>query len=109
VTVDDRLPERHRYSRTLAEAIRSTLGELPGSALVVLRPLGRILVQVDVVGPDRSRWSLALPVHEGPDVDAVARIVKARCVPHSFEADTAVNASYSATNGTSTRIAGSGR
>ena len=108
VTIDDRLPQSHRYSRTLAEAIRSRLGDVPGSALVVLRALGRILVQVDVVAPDGSRWSLGVPVHQGPDADAIAQIVKARCVPHSIEAETALNATYPA-NGTSARIAGGGR
>jgi len=85
VTVDDRLPQRHRYRQVLAEAIRSRLGDVSGTARVSLRALGRILVQVDVVAPDGARWSLAVPVHEGPEADDVAQIVSAGCALHRVE------------------------
>lgn len=86
VTVDDRLPQGHRYWQVLAEAIRSRLRDVSGPAHVSLRELGRILVQVDVVAPDGLRWSLAVPVHEGPEADDVAQIVRAGCALHRVEA-----------------------
>lgn len=80
VTVHDRLPLGHRYRRALEQALRASLRELSGRWDVSLRAVGRILVQVDVAAPDGSRWSLAVPAHQGPEADAIAETVRTGCV-----------------------------
>ncbi len=41
--------------------------------------VGRILIQVDVLAPGGSRWSLAVPVPEGPQAEDVAETVRVGC------------------------------
>jgi len=41
--------------------------------------VGRILIQVDVLAPGGSRWSLAVPVPEGPPAEDVAETVRSGC------------------------------
>ena len=77
--LNDRLPERHPYRPHLAEALRTALGDLPGSWDVSIISLGRRLFTIEVVAPDASRWSAAVPVPEGPRAEDVAAMVRAAC------------------------------
>ncbi len=99
----NRLPESHPYRPHLEEALRSALSDLPGSWDVSIIPVGRRLFNIEVVAPDASRWSAAVPVPEGPRPEDVAEMVRAACArrcpveppsvptrateaPHSFSA-----------------------
>ena len=61
------------------EALRTALRDLPGSWKVSIIPVGRRMYTVDVVAPDASRWSVAVPVPEGPRAEDVAEMVRAAC------------------------------
>ena len=77
--VHDGLPEGHPYRLHLEKALRAALGDLPGAWDVSLVPVGRRLFNLEVVAPDASRWSAAVPVPEGPRAEAVAEMVRAAC------------------------------
>jgi hypothetical protein len=75
----NRLPEGHPYRLRLEEALRTALSDLPGSWDVSLIPIGRRQFHIEVVAPDASRWSAAVPVPEGPRAEDVADMVRAAC------------------------------
>jgi hypothetical protein len=79
LVLHNRLPERHPYRPHLEEALRTALGDLPGSWDVSIIPLGRRLFTIEVVAPAASRWSAAVPVPEGPRAEDVADMVRAAC------------------------------
>jgi len=79
LVLHNRLPERHAYRPHLEEALRTALGDLPGSWDVSIIPVGRWLFTIEVVAPDASRWSAAVPVPEGPRAEDVAAMVRAAC------------------------------
>jgi hypothetical protein len=96
----DRLPERHPYRPHLAGALRTALSDLAGSWEVSIIPVGRRLFTIEVVAPDASRWSTAVPVPEGPRAEDVADMVRAACarrcpVKPLRGATTAADASHS--------------
>src|SRR5207245_10873423 len=74
-----RLPHAHPARPHLEEALRTALSELPGSWDVSIIPVGRRLFNIEVVAPDASRWSAAVPVPEGPRAEDVADMVRAAC------------------------------
>lgn len=75
----NRLPEGHPYRLHLEEALRTALTDLPGSWDVSIIPVGRRQFNIEVVAPDTSRWSAAVPVPEGPRAEDVADMVRAAC------------------------------
>jgi hypothetical protein len=75
----NRLPERHPYRPHLEEALRTALNDLPGSWDVSIIPVGRRQFNIEVLAPDASRWSAAVPVPEGPRAEDVADVVRAAC------------------------------
>jgi hypothetical protein len=75
----NRLPEGHPYRLHLEQALRTALSDLPGSWDVSLIPVGRRQFNIEVVAPDASRWSAAVPVPEGPRAEDVAAMVRAAC------------------------------
>lgn len=77
--VHDRLPEGHPYRSHLEEALRSALSDLRGSWEVSIIPVGRRFYNIEVVAPDGSRWSTAVPVPEGPRAEDLAERVRAAC------------------------------
>lgn len=77
--VHDRLPEGHAYRPHLERALRSVLSDLPGSWDVSIIPVGRRFYNIEVVAPDGSRWSTAVPVPEGPRAEDIAERVRAAC------------------------------
>jgi hypothetical protein len=77
--VHDRLPEGHPYRPHLEEALRRALSDLPGSWDVSIIPIGRRFYNIEVVAPDGSRWSTAVPVAEGPCAEDLAERVRAAC------------------------------
>lgn len=79
VSVHDWLPVGHRHRLRLEKALRVSLRELSGRWDVSVHAVGRILLQVDVVAPDGSRWSLAVPVPQGPEAEDIAETVRAGC------------------------------
>jgi len=79
VTVHNRLSEGHRLRLPLEKALRLCLRELSGAWDVSVHEVGRILLQVDVVAPEGSRWSLAVPVPQGPQAEDIAEAVRAGC------------------------------
>ena len=70
LALHDRLPHGHPYRPHLEEALRTALSDLP---------VGRRLFNIEVVAPDASRWSAAVPVPEGPRAEDVADMVRAAC------------------------------
>lgn len=80
VSIRNRLPEGHRYRLTLDRALRFWLRDLSGRWDVSVHAVGRILVQVDVVAPGGSQWSIAVPVPEGPRAEDVADTIRAACI-----------------------------
>ena len=79
LTLHNRLPVGHRYRLGLEGALRSALRDLPAAWDVSVYAVGRILIQVDVLAPGGSRWSLAVPVPEGPPAEDVAETVRVGC------------------------------
>jgi hypothetical protein len=79
LTLHNHLPERHPYRLHLEEALRTALSDLTGSWDVSIIPAGRRLFTIEVVAPDASRWSVAVPVPEGPRAEDVADMVRAAC------------------------------
>ena len=79
LTLHNRLPVGHRYRLGLEGALRTALGDLSGPWDVSLHAVGRILIQVDVLAPGGSRWSLAVPVPEGPQAEDIAETVRVGC------------------------------
>jgi hypothetical protein len=79
VTIHNRLAEGHRYRLTLDRALRSRLRELSGRWELSVHAVGRILIQIDVLAPGGSRWSLAVPVPEGPPAEDIVETVCAGC------------------------------
>jgi len=77
--VHNRLPEGHPYHPRLEDALRTALSDLPGSWDVSIIPIGRRQFKIEVVAPDASRWSAAVPVPEGPRAVDVADMVRAAC------------------------------
>jgi hypothetical protein len=75
----NRLPQGHPYRPHLEEALRTALSDLPGSWEVSIIPVGRRQFHIEVVAPDASRWSAAVPVPEGPRAEDVADMVRAAC------------------------------
>jgi hypothetical protein len=76
---DNRLPQGHALRPHLEDALRTALSDLPGSWKVSIIPFGRRVYNVEVVSPDGSRWSAAVPVPEGPPPQDVADMVRAAC------------------------------
>jgi len=79
LTLHNRLPVGHRYRLSIEGALRGALGDLSGRWEVSVHAVGRILIQVDVLAPGGSRWSLAVPVPEGPQAEDIAETVRAGC------------------------------
>jgi hypothetical protein len=79
LTLHNRLPVGHRYRLGLESALRSALRDLSGAWDVSVYAVGRILIQIDVLAPGGSRWSLAVPVPEGPPAEDVAETVRMGC------------------------------
>jgi hypothetical protein len=79
LTLHNRLPVGHRYRLGLECALRVALGDLSGPWDVSVYAVGRILIQVDVLAPGGSRWSLAVPVPEGPSAEDVSETVRVGC------------------------------
>jgi hypothetical protein len=79
VTIHNRRAEGHRYRLTLDRALRSRLRELSGRWELSVHAVGRILIQIDVLAPGGSRWSLAVPVPEGPPAEDIVETVCAGC------------------------------
>jgi len=79
LTLHNRLSMGHRYRLGLEGALRAALGDLSGPWEVSVYAVGRILIQVDVLAPGSSRWSLAVPVPEGPPAEDVAETVRVGC------------------------------
>jgi hypothetical protein len=79
LTVHNRLPVGHQYRPGLEGALRTALGDLSGPWDVSMYAVGRILIQVDVLAPGGSRWSLAVPVPEGPQAEDIAETVRVGC------------------------------
>jgi hypothetical protein len=79
LTLHNRLPVGHRYRPGLEGALRTALGDLSGPWDVSMYAVGRILIRVDVLAPGGSRWSLAVPVPEGPQAEDVAETVRVAC------------------------------
>jgi hypothetical protein len=77
--VHDRLPEGHPYRPHLEKALRRALSDLSGSWDVSIIPVGRRFYNIEVVAPDGSRWSTAVPVAEGPRAEDLAERVRAAC------------------------------
>ncbi len=75
----NRLPAGHRYRLGLEGALRAAIGGLSGPWEVSVYPVGRAWFYIDVVSPDASRWSVAIPVPEGPQAEEIAEIVRAGC------------------------------
>lgn len=83
VTIHNRLPIGHRYRVSLDEALRACLQGLTGSWDVTVYPVGRAWFHIQVVAPDGSSWSLAIPVQEGPRAEDLAETVRAACARQS--------------------------
>lgn len=79
LTLHNRLPLGHRYRLGLEGALRAALGDLSGPWDVSVYAVGRILIQLDVLAPAGSRWSLAVPVPEGPPAEDIAETVRVGC------------------------------
>jgi hypothetical protein len=79
LTLHNRLAVGHRYRLGLEGALRTALGDLSGPWDVSVYAVGRILIQVDVLAPGGSRWSLAVPVPEGPQAKDIAETVRVGC------------------------------
>jgi len=79
LTLHNRLPVGHRYRLGLEGALRAALGDLSGTWDVSVYAVGRILIQVDVLAPGGSRWSLAVPIPEGPQAEDIAETVRVGC------------------------------
>jgi hypothetical protein len=79
VTIHNRLAEGHRYRLALDRALRSRLRLLSGRWELSMYSVGRILIQIDVLAPGGARWSLAVPVPEGPPAEDIVETVWAEC------------------------------
>lgn len=79
VTIHNRLAEGHRYRLALDRALRPRLRELSGRWELSVHSVGRILIQIDVLAPGGWRWSLAVPVPEGPPAEKIVETVWAEC------------------------------
>jgi len=79
LTLHNRLPVGHRYRLGLEGALRTALGDLSGPWHVSVYAVGRILIHIDVLAPGGSRWSLAVPVPEGPQAEDIAETVRVGC------------------------------
>jgi len=79
LTLQNRLPVGHRYRFRLEGALRAALADLSGPWDVSMYAVGRILIHIDVLAPGGSRWSLAVPVPEGPQAEDIAETVRVGC------------------------------
>jgi hypothetical protein len=77
--LNNRLPVGHRHRLGLEAALRAALKDLSGPWDVSVYAVGRILIRVDVLAPGGSRWSLAVPVPEGPPAEDIAETVWVGC------------------------------
>jgi hypothetical protein len=82
ITVHNHLHPGHPYQAAIDELFRVALRGLPGPWEVSVCPVGRAWFRIDVVAPDGARWSLSVPVREGPRAEDLADTVRAAGVRH---------------------------
>lgn len=83
ITLHNLLHRGHRYQAAMDAVFQRALGGLPGTWDVSAYPFGRAWFRIDVVAPDGAKWSLSVPVHEGPGPDELADTIRAACLRHS--------------------------
>jgi hypothetical protein len=82
VTVNNRLYPGHRYRSAMDQVFERCLKDLSGHWDLSVYAMGGTWFRIDVVAPDGVRWSLSVPVHEGPRTEDLAQMIKAACIRH---------------------------
>lgn len=79
VTIHNRLPPKHPRRLAFEGAIRSALTGLTGDWVVVVDLPGELSLDIAVVAPDGSAWSMSCCNPERRDPEAIAETVRAAC------------------------------